>query len=104
MNDPTLAQWLTSQCVDRGLGVPPGSYREPEQIFQWMWSQVADRRMETCRRKVRYEAWEDARVAGLAVSQENPRPKDANAPTPYRCDVIEPAHYHCGHIGRGNTA
>lgn len=55
--------------------------------------------MSRCERKRRYETWEEARKAGLLVSLENPRPGDANAPTPYPCDEVPPRHYHCGHIG-----
>lgn len=40
---------------------------------------------ETCERKRRYETWDDARLAGMAVWRENPRPTDANPALPYVC-------------------
>jgi len=50
-----------------------------------------------CRTKVRHATWDAARLAGLAVWQENPREGDANPPTPYLCDIRGEPHYHCGH-------
>jgi hypothetical protein len=52
--------------------------------------------VERCKRKRRYGTWEDARVAGVAVWLENPRPQDANPPAPYACRVVGDPHYHIG--------
>ena len=51
-----------------------------------------------CALKRRYDNWEDARLAGLAVWKEAPREQDANPPAPYPCDLGGERHYHVGHI------
>ncbi len=56
------------------------------------------RRVVTCWRKRRYDTWQDAGDAALAVWRENPREKDANPGMPYRCELIGPPHYHHGHV------
>lgn len=52
---------------------------------------------ETCRRKRRYDTWDEAGDAGMLVWVEKPTGRYANPPLPYRCDLIGEPHYHCGH-------
>jgi len=56
-----------------------------------------NRREWKCRTKKHYATWEAARLAGLAVWVENPKPEYMNPPTPYACDIDGVPHYHCGH-------
>lgn len=61
-------------------------------------------RLRRCAEKRRYATWDEARLGGLAVWRENPRPTDANMPTAYPCDVGGERHYHYGHLRFQNSS
>lgn len=57
-------------------------------------------RARTCQRKQRFDTWDAAEAAALAVWIENPHPNYANPCLPYPCDVVGERHYHYGHLRR----
>lgn len=67
----------------------------------------ADRRVaqvhRLCGLKRAFDSWDEADAEAMRLWREQPREKDVNPAAPYIC-LVEPSHYHIGHIKFGQNA